>query len=396
MFLKGVWFIIAGVFLLGHTPVLAESYLRVCKNGVTYYYFVGREPIQPKKMGKDTPKLRGESRGLKPSTHHKLPPLLAKEPIRAESKVSLPAASSGCAPSERQLVQETPPGLPAITPFDVKENTGPATRYLVRFLTKLGYYRPPSLPANDTSHQWVNSHKVVASVQEYQGVVANTCVNLLNPAQGQRFLAQGQQIPGCPKNSILHYYSFPVAGPFTFRDTWGEPRSGGRFHQAVDIFASEGTAVYAITTGVIQTLATFPEAGITLLMRGQDGRGYGYMHLQGYAPGIMEGKAVRTGELIGYVGHTGIRDSAAHLHFQVYADQHLCKEELQNPYPFLVQLCRGIGVTDLNQRRIARIEDPQIKFNKIQVYRHLDPTALRRRVGPESAKHPSIFIVKNY
>ena len=187
-----------------------------------------------------------------------------------------------------------------------------------------------------------------------------------------------------------------MAGPFSFRDTWGESRSGGRIHRAVDIFAPEGSEVYAITTGVIDTLATIKEAGITLFLRGQDGKGYGYMHLQGYAAGLVEGKVVRTGELIGYVGRTGTQTSAAHLHLQVYADHRLCKDELLNPYGFLVQLCHGIGVTDLYQHKIARLEDPEIRVNGIQVSRRPSSAALRGRLGQFSVKDSSVLVIKNF
>jgi murein DD-endopeptidase MepM/ murein hydrolase activator NlpD len=397
MFLKGVWFIIAGFLLFGHTPALAEQFLRVCKNGVVYYYFASREPAQSRQTGINNPKLRGEAWIQAPSPHHNLPYSSPKTPIRVGSKVSSNAISPSAGPDLGQLMPGASDELHVVKPYDVKENIGAGTRYLVKLLSKLGGYSRPVWPAYDAGPYWTQRHRDVPAIQEPQIVAQDARLSLKKYPQEQRLdlghMTQGSRYLG---DANLAPYCFPVAGPFSFRDTWGEYRSRGRHHRAVDIFAREGTEVYAVTSGIIQSLAILPEAGITLQMRGQDGRGYGYMHLQGYAPGIVEGKVVRTGELICYVGRTGLQESAAHLHFQVYADHRLCKDDLLNPYNFLVQLCNGIGVTDLYQHRVAQIEDQKIKTNRIKVYRRSVTTALRTPKGQPAPKNSSILVIKNF
>ena len=393
MFLQGVWFIIAGMLLLGHTPAPAEPYLRVCKNGVIYYYFASREPAQPGRSGGNTAKLRGEAWIQGPSLHPQ-PPLSALEaPNRVASKAISAATSPPAAPG-LSLMTGTSEDLPVVNPPEVKETLGAASRYLLKLLTKLGCQSSPVWPAYDAGPRWVD-RKGVPSCPEPRDNVPEVRINSVHYAQ-EPPPAWGQRQPGSEGANLSSplRYSFPVAGPFSFRDTWGQYRSGGRHHRAVDIFAWEGTEVYAVTTGVIQTLATLPEAGIILLLRGQDGRGYGYMHLQAYAAGIVEGKVVGTGELLGYVGRTGLQQSAAHLHFQVYTDHRLSKDELLNPYNFLVQLCHGVGVTDLNHH-LARLEDP-VKVNRIQIYRRPAVTALRTRGGQPGARDSSILVINNF
>jgi len=403
MFLKGAWFIIAGVLLLGQTPAQAESYLRVSKNGVIYYHFANQAQPQLRRQIKtvNQPTNRtlppGKAWIRKPGGRRNLPLPATKGLIQAGANFPLPAAVSPEAAGLTPLMPGNADDLPVVWPHEPQGNFWAAVPYPLKWLTKLGCYYSPALTACAGAAPRPGPHQQVPYLQEPPAVAADGRVNSLKYAQEQPSnLARVGSSPACLEGLNPNSYIFPVGGPFSFRDTWGEWRSGGRHHRAVDIFAGEGTEVYAITTGVIKTLATYPGAGTTLLMLGLDGRGYGYMHLQGYAAGIVTGQVVRTGELIGYVGRSGLRNSPAHLHLQVYADHRLGKNDLLNPYSFLVQLCQGRGVRDLHHQRIARLEDLPRNLKQIRVYRRSKVTALRRRSGQLNPKDSSIMVIKNF
>ncbi|MCL4503828.1 MAG: peptidoglycan DD-metalloendopeptidase family protein [Deltaproteobacteria bacterium] len=390
MFLKGVWFIIAGIFLLAQTSVLAEPYT-VCKDGVIYYYFGSRKASRSKQIGKSTPKPRGEAWIQVKSPHHHPTPAAGKVPP-GEAKVKPEAVSPPLPSALMPSMPETTADLPVAHPYAAPSLISPATNHLLRWLTKIGCRYPQALPQS-ASLQPVRRHPEVPP-QAPEIVVPEGWINLLKDAQEQ---AAALGLPGPNVTGFGRFlYCFPVGGPYSFRDTWGEPRSGGRIHRAVDIFAQEGTPVYAITSGAIDSLATYPGGGICLFLQGKDGKGYGYMHLQRYAPGVVRGKAVQTGEVIGYVGRTGVRNSPAHLHFQIYANHGLAKDELFNPYYFLVQLCHGTGVTDLNQQKLARLKDPEFGGKGIRVHRRPKSAALFRDIGTFSVKDSSVLVIKNY
>jgi len=131
-------------------------------------------------------------------------------------------------------------------------------------------------------------------------------------------------------------YSCPLGRPFHFRDTWGAPRSGGRRHKGVDMFAPMNTPVYAMTNGVIGRHSRSRLGGIGLYLRGDDGNSYYYAHLRRIAPGYGPGRRVDAGELIAYNGDTGnARGGAPHVHFEV----HPGGGRAINPYPFVAPAC---------------------------------------------------------
>jgi murein DD-endopeptidase MepM/ murein hydrolase activator NlpD len=135
----------------------------------------------------------------------------------------------------------------------------------------------------------------------------------------------------------------PVAGVSRgmLRDSWNDARDGGaRGHHGIDIMAPAGTPVLAAADGVVEKLFQSRLGGKTLYVRSPDLRWvYYYAHLAGYAPGVVEGRRVRAGEPIAYVGDTG--DAGAgnyHLHFglqRMGEDEHWWQGQDVNPYPLL-------------------------------------------------------------
>jgi murein DD-endopeptidase MepM/ murein hydrolase activator NlpD len=126
----------------------------------------------------------------------------------------------------------------------------------------------------------------------------------------------------------------PVDGATTFRDSWGEPRPGGRGHTGVDMMSPIGTPLVAIENGVLQNLNWHYAGGIGLTVKGDSGDSWYYAHLDGYAPGIQAGTRVAAGQLIGYVGETG-NAAGPHLHLAHI----LPSGQYVNPYPVVASLC---------------------------------------------------------
>lgn len=113
----------------------------------------------------------------------------------------------------------------------------------------------------------------------------------------------------------------PVAGvtPARLIDTYAASRSEGRTHNAIDIMAPQGTPVVAATDGTVVKLRDSNKGGITLYQLDASGQlVYYYAHLMSYANGITEGKQIKRGEVIGYVGDTGnATPGNYHLHFGI-------------------------------------------------------------------------------
>ena len=125
-------------------------------------------------------------------------------------------------------------------------------------------------------------------------------------------------------------------------DTFNQARSEGRQHDAIDIMAPQGTLVLATTDGVVTKLFQSDRGGVTLYELDPSGRYvYYYAHLMRYADGVAEGKQLRRGDVIAYVGDTGNAGPGNyHLHFAISKVTSPAKwsgGDAINPYPLLVR-----------------------------------------------------------
>ena len=85
-------------------------------------------------------------------------------------------------------------------------------------------------------------------------------------------------------------------------------------HNGIDIKAQIGTPVLATTNGIIAKASMEGDWGNIIVMTHSDGYETWYAHLDGF--NIKENQEVKKGDIIGYVGNTGL-STGPHLHYEV-------------------------------------------------------------------------------
>lgn len=89
-----------------------------------------------------------------------------------------------------------------------------------------------------------------------------------------------------------------------------------KMHTGVDWAASRGTPIMAAGNGVIESIGWSSSYGRRIELRHTNGYTTTYNHMNAFAKGLDVGTRVRQGQVIGYVGSTGL-STGPHLHYEV-------------------------------------------------------------------------------
>ncbi|MDD5640753.1 MAG: lytic transglycosylase domain-containing protein [Syntrophales bacterium] len=193
VFIKITLIFFISSFIGNICEVQAQSFKRIYRNGVIYYYFSNRGeggagkpylitrnnkikvvPINRKVSDQDLEPVVQEA-----SRHYNLPPPLVKAVIRVESNFVPTATSPKGAQGLMQLMPGTAQDLRVCNPYDIRENIWAGTRYLVMMLEKFGYSLPLALAAYNAGPQRVEKHQDIPPIKETQDFIRNVCANFL-------------------------------------------------------------------------------------------------------------------------------------------------------------------------------------------------------------------------
>jgi LysM repeat protein len=187
-----------------------------------------------------------------------------------------------------------------------------------------------STPAAGSRTHTVAAGETLSRIARAYGTTIRAIVDANGLSDPDRVRAgQRLTIPSSAGGSVA--LRCPVQGGARMMNDWGFPRSGGRFHEGNDLFASRGTPAVAVVSGTaVQVVGRI--GGNQVKLTGDDGVSYYYTHLDSF------GKAgrVAAGDVIGTVGSTGnAAGGAPHVHFEV----HPGGGAAVNPYPLISPHC---------------------------------------------------------
>lgn len=123
-----------------------------------------------------------------------------------------------------------------------------------------------------------------------------------------------------------------------------------KLHSGTDFAAPTGTPIYAAGDGTVEMSRRYGGYGNYVRLRHANGYQTAYAHMNGFARGIREGRRVKQGQVIGYVGTTG-RSTGPHLHYEV-----IVNGKKVNPRTIRVPTGRKLAKNELSQFKLAQAD----------------------------------------
>ena len=136
-----------------------------------------------------------------------------------------------------------------------------------------------------------------------------------------------------------------------------------RMHTGVDWAAPTGTPILAAGDGTVERVGREGGYGNYVRIRHANGFATAYGHMSRYAAGVEPGVSVKQGQIIGYVGSTGM-STGPHCHFEVLVNNNFVN-------PMTIQVPRGLQLTG---RQFAEFERER---NRIETLMQMDPVTSR-------------------
>ncbi|MBV8168909.1 MAG: peptidoglycan DD-metalloendopeptidase family protein [Alphaproteobacteria bacterium] len=94
-----------------------------------------------------------------------------------------------------------------------------------------------------------------------------------------------------------------------------------RMHRGLDFGVPSGTPIMAAGDGVVELAGANGGYGNYVRIRHGSSYATAYAHMSRFGPGIKKGTVVRQGQIVGYVGATGLA-TGPHLHYEVLVNDH--------------------------------------------------------------------------
>jgi len=132
--------------------------------------------------------------------------------------------------------------------------------------------------------------------------------------KGRFYDANGKEVEGFFLSKPVNYRR--ISSRFTYK-RWHPILKRYRAHLGIDYAANRGTPIRAAGAGKLIYVGRKGGYGKTIMIKHQNGYKTLYAHMNGYRKGMRSGKWVKKGQVIGYVGNTGI-STGPHLHFGLY------------------------------------------------------------------------------